>query len=65
MSVGKGKKITKICCCVRLQNPCGRGCHKRSNTQPYLLERKKYPKWYVKLFKMLFNAAIHNAIVTC
>jgi hypothetical protein len=30
-----------------------------------LLGRKKYPKWYVKLSKRLFNAAIHNSIVTC
>jgi hypothetical protein len=31
--------------------------------QPYLLERKKCIKWYVKLFKRLLNVAIHNSMV--
>ncbi|XP_023725727.1 piggyBac transposable element-derived protein 4 [Cryptotermes secundus] len=31
--------------------------------QPYLLERKKGTKWYLKLFKRLLNVAIHNSMV--
>jgi hypothetical protein len=31
--------------------------------QPYLLERKKGTKWCMKLFKWLFNIAIHNSMV--
>jgi hypothetical protein len=31
--------------------------------QPYLMEQKKGTKWYMKLFKRLLNAAIHNAMV--
>jgi hypothetical protein len=31
--------------------------------QPYLLERKKSTKWYVKLTKRLLNVAILNAMV--
>ncbi|XP_026322276.1 piggyBac transposable element-derived protein 4-like [Hyposmocoma kahamanoa] len=29
--------------------------------EPYLLERKRCAKWYVKLFKRLLNASIHNS----
>jgi hypothetical protein len=31
--------------------------------QPYLLERKKSTKWYLKLFKNLLSVTIHNAMV--
>jgi hypothetical protein len=31
--------------------------------KPYLLERKKGTKWYVKLFKRLLNVVIHNSMV--
>jgi hypothetical protein len=31
--------------------------------QPYLLERKKSTKWYLKLFKKLLSVAIHNTVV--
>jgi exonuclease III len=31
--------------------------------QPYLLERKKSTKWYLKLFKRQLSVAIHNAMV--
>ncbi|PNF31583.1 hypothetical protein B7P43_G00790 [Cryptotermes secundus] len=31
--------------------------------QPYLLERKKGTKWYLKLFRRLLNVAIHNSMV--
>jgi hypothetical protein len=31
--------------------------------QPYLLERKKSTKWYLKLFRKLLSVAIHNAVV--
>jgi hypothetical protein len=31
--------------------------------QPYLLERNKGTKWYVKLLKRLLNVAIHNSMV--
>jgi hypothetical protein len=31
--------------------------------QPYLLERKKGSKWYVKLFKRLLNVAIQNSMI--
>lgn len=31
--------------------------------QPYLLVRKKRNKWYIKVFKTLLNAAIHNTMV--
>jgi hypothetical protein len=31
--------------------------------QPYLLERKKGNKWYIKIFKRLLNVAVHNTVV--
>jgi hypothetical protein len=31
--------------------------------QPYLLERKKSTKWYLKLFKRLLSIEIHDAMV--
>jgi hypothetical protein len=31
--------------------------------QPYMIERKKGTKWYMKLFKRLLNVAIHNSMV--
>ena len=31
--------------------------------QPYLLERKRAKKWYVKFFKRAVNAAVHNAFM--
>jgi hypothetical protein len=31
--------------------------------QPYLLERKKSTKWYLKLFKRVLSVAIHNTVV--
>jgi hypothetical protein len=36
---------------------------KDQKLQPYLLERKKGTKWYVKLFRRLLNVAIHNSTV--
>jgi hypothetical protein len=33
--------------------------------QPYLLERKKMTKWYVKLFRRLLNTTIVNCMVIC
>jgi hypothetical protein len=36
---------------------------KNQMLQPYLLERTKSTKWYLKLFKRLLNVAIHYAMV--
>jgi hypothetical protein len=33
--------------------------------QPYLLERMKMTKWYIKLFRRLLNSTILNCMVTC
>jgi hypothetical protein len=33
--------------------------------QPYLLERKKMTKWYMKLFRRLLNSTIVNCMVVC
>lgn len=33
--------------------------------QPYLLERKKMTKWYIKLFRRLLNTTILNCMVIC
>ena len=33
--------------------------------QPYLLERKKMSKWYMKLFRRLLNTTILNCMVIC
>jgi hypothetical protein len=33
--------------------------------QPYLLERKKMTKWYIKLFRRLLNIAVPNCMVIC
>ena len=38
---------------------------KDQNFQPYLLERKKINKWYIKLFRRLLNIAVLNCIVIC
>jgi hypothetical protein len=31
--------------------------------QPHLLQPKEGSKWYMKLFKMLLNIAIHNTMI--
>ena len=33
--------------------------------QPYLLERKKMTKWYIKLFRRLVNITVLNCTVIC
>ena len=33
--------------------------------QPYLLERKKMTKWYIKLFRRLLNITVLNCMVIC
>ena len=33
--------------------------------QPYLLERKKMTKWYIKLFRRLLNISVLNCMVIC
>ena len=33
--------------------------------QPYLLERKKMSKWYIKLFRRLLNITVLNCMVIC
>jgi len=33
--------------------------------QPYLLERKKITKWYIKLFSRLLNTTVLNCMVIC
>ena len=33
--------------------------------QPYVLERKKMTKWYIKLFKRLLNTTVLNCMVIC
>ena len=33
--------------------------------QPYLLERKKMAKWYIKLFRRLLNITVLNCMVIC
>jgi len=33
--------------------------------QPYLLERKKITKWYIKLFRRLLNTTVLNCMVIC
>ena len=33
--------------------------------QPYLLERKKMTKWYIKQFRRLFNITVLNCMVIC
>jgi len=33
--------------------------------QPYLLERKKMTKWYIKKFRRLLNITVLNCMVIC
>jgi len=33
--------------------------------QPYLLERKKMTKWYIKVFRRLLNTTVLNCMVIC
>jgi len=33
--------------------------------QPYLLERKRITKWYIKLFRRLLNTTVLNCMVIC
>jgi len=33
--------------------------------QPYVLERKKMSKWYIKLFRSLLNNTVLNCMVIC
>jgi len=33
--------------------------------QPYLLERKKMTKWYIKLFRRLLSVTVLNSMVIC
>jgi hypothetical protein len=30
--------------------------------QPYILDRKRGSKWYMKLFRRLLNVTVHNAL---
>jgi len=38
---------------------------KGQHLQPYLLDRKKMTKWYIKLFKRLLNITVLNCMVIC
>ena len=36
---------------------------KDQKLQPYLIERKRCIKWYMKLFRLVMNTAVHNSLV--
>ena len=59
----KGKTVSKPTCVVDYNSFMGGVDLKDQKLAPYLIARKKCIKWYVKLFKNLLNAAIHNALI--
>ena len=46
------------------ENMCGVDL-KDQLIQPYLLERKKMSKWYIKMFRRLLNITVLNCMVIC
>jgi hypothetical protein len=55
---GKGKV------CISARN-LGQVDLKDRLLQPYLLERKKVTKWYIKMFRRLLNVTILNCMIIC
>lgn len=58
-----GKNIKKPLCLEEYNKHMGGVDLKDQKLQPFLLERKKGSKWYIKLFKRLLNVSIHNAYI--
>lgn len=58
-----GKEIMKSKVAFHYKTDMGDVDLKDLMFQPYLLVCKKRNKWYIKVFKRLLNAAIHNTMV--
>jgi hypothetical protein len=59
----RGKEIIKPKCIVEYNKQMGAVDLKDQKLQPYLIERKKCMKWYLKMFRRLLNTSVHNALI--
>ena len=59
----RGKVINKPQCIWEYNRHMGGVDMKDQKLQPYLLERKRCAKWYLKLFRRLLNTSVHNALI--
>jgi hypothetical protein len=59
----RGAEIKKPACILEYNKAMGGVDLKDQKLQPYLLERKKGSKWYIKLFRQLLNVSVHNALI--
>lgn len=59
----RGKEIKKPTCIREYNQFMGGVDLKDQKLQPYLIERKRCTKWYLKLFRRLLNRAIHNSLI--
>jgi hypothetical protein len=57
-----GAEIKKPACILEYNKAMSGVDLKYQKLQPYLLERKKGSKWYIKLFRQLLNVSVHNAL---
>ena len=59
----RGKEIRKPKCVRQYNKFMGGVDLKDQKLQPYLIERKRCVKWYMKLFRRLMNTAVHNSLI--
>nr|XP_034195065.1 piggyBac transposable element-derived protein 4-like [Osmia lignaria] len=61
--VKHGKEITKPICVYDYNCYMGGVDRKDQLLQPFLVERKKMSKWYIKLFRRLLNVTVLNSMI--
>ncbi|XP_046402046.1 piggyBac transposable element-derived protein 4-like [Ischnura elegans] len=59
----RGVNVSKPKCVHEYNLAMGGVDLKDQKLQPYLVERKRGLKWYIKFFKRLLNVSVHNAFV--
>ena len=62
---GQETRIKQIKCRQEKQKPVSVLDYNENMGGPYLLERKKMTKWYIKLFKRLLHITVLNFMVIC
>jgi hypothetical protein len=64
MSEEKRAKVISKHKCIRQYNKHMGGVDiKDHKLQPYLVEKKRCMKWYLKMFRRLLNTSVHNAFI--
>jgi hypothetical protein len=59
----RGKVISKPKCIRQYNKHIGGVDIKDQKLQPYLVERKRCMKWYLKMGRRLLNTSVHNAFI--